>query len=187
MTVRDTLMKLFSFSKDSLEALEPLFELKCFPKKSIILQENAPDYYLYIVEKGIVRSYIQRAGKESTLYFAQENDVALSSPSLDRVQNASFALEASEEVLLWSIKRSELAELFKNSLELANWGRIVSERFFTFSCFYYTDIFWMSKREQYLHLLKYAPHLIQRLPQKDLASWLDITPQSLSRIRANLD
>lgn len=180
------LASMYHFSKGALELLAVHFERTIFDKRTILLYEGEWDRYLYVVETGIVRSFISRDGKESTLYFAAEYDVALSSPYLGKAQKASFTLEAVEDIVCWRIERALLNNLFDQSLELANWGRGITEKFFSYSCFYYTTIFWMDKRKQYLFILENSPHLLQRLPLKMLASWLDITPQSLSRIRASL-
>lgn len=186
LSIEAILKTIYHLSKEEVKQLYPYLEQVTFVRKEIILEEGATDYYLYFIQKGIVRSYIVREGKESTVYFAIENQVALSSPYLTEQSKASFTLEASEDVILWRVSRSNLQELLKSSVALSNWGRAITERFFAFSCFYLSHICWMSKREQYHFIVKNAPELIQRVPLKDLASWLDITPQSLSRIRSLL-
>ena len=110
----------------------------------------------------------------------------MSSPSLAQVSPAQYALEAVEDSVLWRVSRLDLANLMDKSVGLANWGRKLTQNWLSVSFHYFTTIYWMNKQQQYLYLIGNNSSLAHRLPLKDLASWLDITPQSLSRIRANL-
>lgn len=156
------------------------------PKREIILQEGQTDHYIYFVEKGIVKSTILREGREFIIFFALENDAPLSSPNLTESRQSLYTLEAVDTCILWRISRKDLATSFKDSLNLSNWGRMILQEWLTSSSFYFSSIHWMSKKEQYQYLLKEMPKLIQRLSMRDLSAWLDITPQSLSRIRADM-
>lgn len=187
MDILELLKVTYQLSDEDIHLLMPSLERLVIKKKTIVLDEGAKDGYLYLVEKGLVRSFISRDGKESTVFFAFENDIALSSPMLTFVQRAKFSLEAVEDCVLWEISRKELERLFQVSIGLANWGRELTEKFFSYSCFYLSDIYWMSKGEQYRYILVNQPEILKRVPLKDLASWLDVTPQSLSRIRASLE
>ena len=157
------------FEKD-IEILLEKFTKFSVPKREIILQERQTDHYIYFVEKGIVKSTILREGREFIIFFALENDVPLSSPNLTESRQSLYTLATS----------------FKDSLNLSNWGRMILQEWLTSSSFYFSSIHWMSKKEQYQYLLKEMPKLIQRLSMRDLSAWLDITPQSLSRIRADM-
>ncbi|MCE9309383.1 Crp/Fnr family transcriptional regulator [Bacteroides fragilis] len=150
------------FEKD-IEILLEKFTKFSVPKREIILQERQTDHYIYFVEKGIVKSTILRESRQSL-----------------------YTLEAVDTCILWRISRKDLATSFKDSLNLSNWGRMILQEWLTSSSFYFSSIHWMSKKEQYQYLLKEMPKLIQRLSMRDLSAWLDITPQSLSRIRADM-
>ena len=174
------------FEKD-IEILLEKFTKFSVPKREIILQEGQTDHYIYFVEKGIVKSTILREGREFIIFFALENDVPLSSPNLTESRQSLYTLEAVDTCILWRISRKDLTSLFRISYDLSNWGRVILQEWLTASSFYFSSIHWMSKKEQYQYLLEKMPRLVQRLSMKDLSSWLDITPQSLSRIRANID
>ena len=76
--------------------------------------------------------------------------------------------------------------LFAESVELANWGRRLVEKQLVECERYFTEYYWQDKKTQYLRLLGEYPDLLRRVPLKDLASYLDVTPQSLSRIRSRI-
>lgn len=185
--IRNILKDKYVLSEKDIEVLFEKFEEFSVQKKEIILQEGQTDYYIYLVEKGIVKSSIFREGREFIVFFALENEVPFSSPDLTHVGQSLYTLEAITDCVLWRISRKDLTSLFRISYDLSNWGRVILQEWLTASSFYFSSIHWMSKKEQYQYLLEKMPRLVQRLSMKDLSSWLDITPQSLSRIRANID
>ena len=173
------------FDKD-IETLLAKFTRLSLKKKEIILQEGQADHYIYFVEKGIVKSTIFREGREFIVFFALEHDVPFSSPDLTHSGQSLYTLATIDHCILWRISRQDLADLFGTSLNLSNWGRMILQEWLAASSFYFSSIHWMSKKEQYQYLLEKMPQLVQRLSMRDLSSWLDITPQSLSRIRADI-
>ena len=76
--------------------------------------------------------------------------------------------------------------LCRSSHELANWGLKIQDYYLREYENYFINDSWMEAREQYESLLKTRPDLILKLPLKHIASYLQITPQSLSRIRASV-
>lgn len=181
------LQKKYSLSNNELNVLIPYFEQFNIKKKAVFLTENQMDHYVYFIEKGIVQSTILREGREFTVFFALEHELALSSPHLTIVAPSHYTLEALEDCVLWRISRTTIHQLFSESIPLANWGRKLVEDQFEVSTTYFSSIYWMSKKQQYHYVLEKSPELVERLSLKNLAAWLDITPQSLSRIRAGLD
>lgn len=173
------------FEKDINILLEKFTRLS-LKKKETILQEGQADHYIYFVEKGIVKSTIFREGREFIVFFALENEVPFSSPDLIHSGQSLYTLETIDDCILWRISRKDLADLFGTSINLSNWGRMLLQEWLAVSSSYFSSIHWMSKKEQYQYLLEKMPQLVQRLSMRDLSAWLDITPQSLSRIRADI-
>jgi len=76
--------------------------------------------------------------------------------------------------------------LFAGNVGLADWGRRMAEEQLRRHEDYFADYAWRDKREQYGLMLRKYPQLMQRIALKDLAAYLFLTPQSLSRIRAGV-
>ena len=76
--------------------------------------------------------------------------------------------------------------LFAADAELADWGRRMAEEQLRRHEEYFADFAWRDKSEQYKRVLREYPQLLQRIALKDLAAYLFLTPQSLSRIRAEI-
>ena len=95
----------------------------------------------------------------------------------------TLALENTE---LLSISHSDLNELYKGSEIGLNIGRIASESLFIHKQAQQIDLLTLTAEERYTKLLSRQPEIIQRTPQKHIASYLGITPESFSRIRKKI-
>lgn len=91
-----------------------------------------------------------------------------------------------ENSVLYMLKRKELYELFEKDIHIANWGRKFAETEFLQTEERLISLLFTTASERYRELLKDNPDLLQRMPLECLASYLGITPVSLSRIRAKL-
>lgn len=155
--------------------------------KTILQEEGKRDSYLYIVKKGLVKSYITRDAKEVTIMVADEGKVLCSSPIIKNTNISDFSLQTLESCQFIKISREKLCEALSQSITLANWGRELVETWLKENTDYYLSMYWLNKTQQYKYLLANYPSLIRRMSVNDIASWLNITPQSLSRIRAEID
>ena len=129
-----------------------------FGKGESIVKEGERNSNFYILKKGIWRAY----------YISQVN------------------IESVNESIAYGIAKPDLEELFNSSIELSNFGRKIFEQEILFIDSYTLAYGTPSAKERYLTLMEENPELLQYVPLKHLASYLYITPQSLSRIRAGL-
>lgn len=158
-----------------------------FNKGNLVIKEGDRNTNFYLVKKGLWRGYYLAEGTENSLWFVGPGEAAFSSwgyvdnkPSLINVEsvNASSA---------YCINREALEMLYAQSAEMANFGRKIFEREILSvdnATLAYNTL--PTAKERYLTLLEENPELLQDVPLKHLASYLYITPQSLSRIRASL-
>ena len=91
-----------------------------------------------------------------------------------------------EDSVLYLLKRYTLYQLFKEDIHIANWGRKFAESEFLQTEEKLISLLFTNASERYTSLLENNPDLLQRIPLEHLASYLGITPVSLSRIRAKL-
>ncbi len=99
---------------------------------------------------------------------------------------SAYNVQMVENTTLLRMPKTKLDYLCRSSLELANWGLKIQDYYLREYENYFINDSWMEAREQYESLLKTRPDLILKLPLKHIASYLQITPQSLSRIRASV-
>lgn len=172
------------------EILEPIIEHcsnKKVPKGTYLLQANEHINHGFFVESGLLRQFsIDKKGKEHTISFAPENwfvtdreSVFFNEPSKYYIQ----AQEDSEVVLIDDNYEQSLAKQIPNFNEfnirlLHNNIRHMQERI--------DLLLGATAEERYMHFIKLYPDILLRVPQIMVASYLGITPESLSRVRKDL-
>lgn len=173
---------LYPVSEEGIEnLLRDMQDVYC-RKGEIIVREGQRGRDVYFVKSGLLRAYVVRDGKDITLWFSTTGDMVIDMPG----GVSSVNVEVLEHSELLTITQSKLDILFENSLELANWGRKLLEHYLLEYEHYFTIYSWTDAGEQYERLAKVNPELLQKVPLKHIASYLQITPQSLSRIRAKI-
>lgn len=180
------LQEQYKLSTESITLLQEHLQLLSFDKKEVIIQEGQRDDYTYFVESGSVRAYVIREDKQVTLFFAFEGDSATTILGPSSTLSSKLTIETLEPTTLVRISRTRLEQLFQQSLEIANWGRKLMEKTLLEYEHYFIEYYWMEKSTQYEVLMKEHPQLLQRVSLKEIASYLNITPQTLSRIRAQI-
>lgn len=174
--------KLYPVSDSSMTMLLEKAEEIIFKKGARVISEGKRDSDAYFMKEGLARAFVERDGKDVTLWFATEGEMLV----LTSEAVSSVNIEIVEDSVLYRISRKQLDMLFEQSLELANWGRKMLEHYIAEYERYFTDYSWTGAQQQYENLLQEHPGLLQKVPLKHIASYLQITPQSLSRIRAKI-
>lgn len=158
-----------------------------FPKGELVIKEGERNSNLYLLKKGIWRAYYLTDGTENSLWFAGPGEIAFSSWGYVDEVSSQINVESVNDSVAYCISKAELEALFSHSIEMANFGRKIFEREILsvdYSTLAYSTP--PTAKERYLTLMEENPELLQDVPLKYLASYLYITPQSLSRIRAGL-
>lgn len=153
------------------------------PSKTILLEEGKVAEKLYLIRKGCMRLFFYQDGKDITFQFFFEGDFVASFDSLHKRTPSLFYLESIEPTELTAIKREDFYTLIDHDLSLRQlYEEKLIDRFHTYQRLFLSRIK-NTPQQRYEELLKEYPHIIQRVPQHYIASYLGITPVSLSRIR----
>lgn len=172
--------------KELSELLSCMTEVR-FPKGELIIKEGERNTNFYLLKKGIWRGYYLKDGTENSLWFAGSGEAAFSSWGYVDGEISHINIESLNDSIAYCISKAYLETLFSKSIDMANFGRKIFEREILSvdisSVAYGTP---PTAKERYLTLMEENPELLQDVPLKHLASYLYITPQSLSRIRTEL-
>lgn len=181
--IKKRILELYPVSDEAMNLLLSSFKRQVIPAKTIIIEGGKINRNVYFIEKGITRSFCLFDGKEVTTWFSLEGGAACSSFSLYRNQAGFEYVETLEEVEAYVISITELNELYKKHIDLANWMRVLQQE--NFLLLQDTHIARLNQPaiERYREFLKNFPDISNRVNLKYIASFLGITPQSLSRIR----
>jgi len=180
------LQQRYCLSDLAIKELVILFKPVTVKKKEIFVQPGLNERYVFFVCTGLTRAFLTREEKNYTAFFSFENEMLDASPISTGKTTQSISCEAVEDSLLYRAPKLALENLFQTSLELSNWNRKLLEERIAYFNNYFLNYFYEEKSVQYKKFLEEYPQLIQRVALKDLATYLNVTPQSLSRIRAEI-
>jgi CRP-like cAMP-binding protein len=156
-----------------------------FKKGTLLLKEGDRVTACYLILKGCIRSYILKDGEEKTIEFYTEEQ-SISPPGFGKNIPSELYLECVEDTIVSAGTPEYEAAMFAKYPELESVCRTMSEEMASSYQTSFAEYKLSSAEERYLKLLKERPDLIQRVPQYQLASYLGIQPESLSRIRKRI-
>lgn len=141
---------------------------------------------LYFVEHGALRGFYHLEEREVTHWFAFENDFVTSFHSFITGKPAVENIQLLEGSVLWSIGREELDKLLNAFPDVERLLRIAYETYYLRLEERYVNSQFTSAKERYANLLQRAPHIVERVALGQIASYLGISQETLSRIRKSL-
>ena len=136
-----------------------------------------------VVERGLFRTFYVTDGEELTVELTREGELLSNYASLLTHSPSSYAIEALEDSSLVELDGRDLTRLYQQLPLGERLGRLVAERLFVHSVARSTRLLTQSPEARYLALRAEAPDLLQRVRQYHVASYLGISPETLSRIR----
>jgi CRP-like cAMP-binding protein len=181
----DFITKYIALTEDEKSALLSLDIFRTEKKGAILLEAGQNTSYSYFVLKGCMRTYYIINGEEKTTAFYTEMEGL--TPHCVKSNTASeYYISCIEDAILVVSNAGMEVEINRKFPKFESMCRILSEERLAKQQIDF-DAFKLSSPEQrYQNLLQNRPDLIQRVPQYQLASYLGIKPQSLSRLRARI-
>jgi len=179
----DYLQRYFPVTPVQAEFMMGYSEMRHFDKKIIIVNDGEQENYLNMVVSGLVRKYVRRGKSEVTLQLATEGHIVHSEISfLNRVPSP-VVIETIEPTTMVSLNHSNYELALQNMPGADRIGRLLLIAMFVKKDERHYKQLHMSTRERFLEYLKNHPHMLQRVPQKYLASYLNIKPETFSRLK----
>jgi CRP-like cAMP-binding protein len=167
------------------QAILELDLFKPFKKGTILLREGQRSDKGYFVLKGCLRSYYIIDGEERTTAFYTEAESLAPACVLSKEPSAHYVSCSEDSLILVGDTAMERA-MFERFPRFETLCRIISEELLTRNQETFDRYRTSTPEERYRDLARARPDLVQRVPQYQLASYLGITPQSLSRLRKRL-
>lgn len=155
-----------------------------FPKYHILTRPEVRDNYIYFIEKGCTRTYLLADSKEITNWFSTEGDITFSSNALYHRKAGFEYVQLLEDSLLYALPIDTLNGLYETNIEIANWARVIHQEVLLKMQTLRLDQLSISAKERYEKFLGENAGLINRVNLKFIASYLGMTQQYLSSIRA---
>jgi CRP-like cAMP-binding protein len=165
------------------EAFQNIMSVKRFPKHFIIHESGKVCDDMYIIISGIARVFYFKEDKDITCHFAAEQESITAIDSFIQRKKSKYFIEALEDLEVLKISQSDLENLFASSPKFEHFGRLFLQQIYIDLVERLDDLQLKTATERYETLLEKKPYLFQRVAAKHIATYLNITPETLSRIR----
>ena len=181
--IETILLEDFPLSPKSMEELLSIAEIMKLKKYQVILKEGEICNHWGYITKGLLRSYYRKDKREITECFATEGDRFVSVESYYRRIPSQIIIEALEPTEIYAFQYDEYELLCRKNPEIEHFTRKIQEN----------SLIWFQRRldslqfetayRKYQHLARTIPRLTLRASSIHIASYLGITPETLSRVR----
>jgi len=177
--------KFVSLDATENEILCSLLDYQKFKKKAHLLKEGQSSNIQYFIVKGCSRQYIiNEKGAEKTLQFAIENWWLTDYLGFHNNTPSQFYFQAIENCEAIALEKTNMEILLQKVPKLEKYFRLVLQKSYGASQIRIKYLFTMSAEERYRNMNDRFPEFMQRVPQYMIASYLDFSPEFLSKIRA---
>ncbi|MDR3681465.1 MAG: Crp/Fnr family transcriptional regulator [Flavipsychrobacter sp.] len=159
------------------------------PARSILLQEGKVSKKYFFIEKGCARVWFNNNGRDITVQFFFENEGLSSIDSFRKNIPSTFTIETIEPSIVYEIDKKYIDELVQELNDAPDFFKTLLDISLQRQTHYMNEFISFIRDtplQRYQHLLKDMPHIIQRVPQHYIASYLGISTVHLSRIKNKL-
>jgi CRP-like cAMP-binding protein len=170
-------------SRAEFQFILPYIEIREYDKKVKVSREGEVERYFNIVARGLVRKYLPVKGGEQTIQLAVEGHIIHSELSFFYRTPSNAVVETIEPTTFLSISYDSLEQLYNQFPKIERLGRLIVTDLFVKKDLHFFDQLRKSTRERFLEYIKSHAHMLQRVPQKHLASYLNIKPETFSRLK----
>ena len=181
---RELARKYSTMTHDELDILESVLVPMKFAKGEIILKEGDVCEHIYYVERGLTRQFYFKNGKELTEHIGVEHSIVMCIESLFKEKSTYLQLEALEPTLVYAMPKHRLEEVALHNVNIQILYRKILEESLIISQVHADMLRFETAQDRYLKLCKQSPQVVLRAPLVYVASYLQMTPETLSRVRA---
>lgn len=187
INIKNELTAIFPQLDKFWEMIHPFLQHRIIPAKTILLREGDISETLYIVIKGCLRLYFIRPdGNEFTSQFFFEHQMVSSIESFFTGKSTRLYLESLEETELVAINGADLEKILTIDESFKNWMLLYLRDRLIYYTRLHSSFILDTPEQRYVKLKEEYPFIVDRIPLHYIASYLGITPVSLSRIRSRI-
>lgn len=179
------LKSLTEFSNEELRLMNPFMESFSLKKNQIILEEGRLCSHIYFVESGSLRNCYNKDGLDVNLSFTFENQFTTNFEAYLNHEPSKIIIQAMEQSVIWTINSRALRRGNPDNVNIATFIRRLAIRMLFATEEHHNMMRMNTPADRYNYLLQKKPELIQKVSLTNLASYIGITRETLSRIRSN--
>ncbi|HTQ29335.1 MAG TPA: Crp/Fnr family transcriptional regulator [Puia sp.] len=157
--------------------------IRDFDKKELVTREGEIEQYLNFITTGLARKYFYKNKEEMVTQIAKEDELITSYDSFLSGEPSVYVVETIEPTSFVSITRADVEELYASNPKMERLGRLITTQQFLSQQRWEYDRMRLDSHERFIYFIKDNIDLLRRVPQKYLASYLNITPETFSRFK----
>lgn len=181
---RELARRYSTMTLDELDELESILVPMKFAKGKKILSEGEICRNIYYLDRGLIRQFYYKNGKEVTEHLGEDHSIFMCIESLFREEPSRLQVEAIEPSIIYAMPKAELERVALHCVNIQMMYRKILEESLIISQVHADLVRFESAQSRYLKLCKLAPQVILRAPLVYIANYLQMTPETLSRVRS---
>ena len=180
---RELARKYSTMTHDELDTLESILVPMKFTKGQTILAEGEVCRNIMYIAKGLVRQFYFKKEKEVTEHMSVEGGMIMCIESLFKEEPTKLQVEAIEPTIMYFLPKQRLEEVALHNVNIQILYRKILEESLIQSQIHADLVRFETAQDKYKRMCKLAPQVILRAPLVYIASYLQMTPETLSRVR----
>jgi CRP-like cAMP-binding protein len=181
---RELARKYSTMTHDELDILESILVPKKYAKGEMILREGEVCRDISYIEKGLIRQFYYKNDKELTEHIGSDGEIFMCIESLFKEEPTHLQVEALEATMVYCLPMHKLEQVALHNVNIQILYRKILEESLIISQVHADLLRFESAQNRYQRLCKLKPQVVLRAPLVYIASYLQMTPETLSRVRA---
>jgi CRP-like cAMP-binding protein len=161
----------------------PVCKVRRFGKKEVLTREGEVENNFNFIASGLIRKYYKKGSHEINTQISMEGHLIVSQESFHSRQPSEYFIETIEPSTVVSITYDDLEKIYASSHRMEHLARLLITYAMVIKDKWQMQLVKMTPRERFLKFVTKNPELMQRVPQKFLASYLNIKPETFSRFK----
>lgn len=182
---RELARRYSTMTHDELDVLESILVPIKYAKGEIALSEGEICKNLLYIDRGLMRQFYFKHGKEVTEHLAQDHTIVMCIESLFKEEPTKLQIEAIEPTVVYALPKAELEKVAMHNVNIQILYRKILEESLIMSQVHADLVRFETAQDRYKKLCKLMPQVVLRAPLVYIASYLQMTPETLSRVRAS--
>ena len=182
---RELARKYSTMTHEELDTLESILVPMKFAKGEIILKDGDICENIYYIDKGLVRQFYFKNGKEVTEHLGEDRTIFMCIESLFKETPSHLQVEALEPTMVYALPKHRLESVALHNVNIQILYRKILEESLIFSQVHADLVRFETAGDRYKKMCKLMPQVVLRAPLLFIASYLQMTPETLSRVRAS--
>lgn len=182
---RELARKYSTMTHDELDVLESILVPMKFAKGQMILSEGEICKHVYYIERGLIRQFYFKNGKQITEHLGEDRSIFMCIESLFREEPTKLQVEAIEPTWVYALQKQKLEQVALHNVNIQILYRKILEESLITSQVHADLVRFETAQARYKRMCKLSPQVILRAPLVYIASYLQMTPETLSRVRSS--